>query len=66
LIEDLTPEQQQELHQRVLDAMTANRLGNAHAHRLLRKLFHKDSNGMPGLSSVDSEGNLSEMSWSIQ
>lgn len=64
VIEDSTPDQEYELNQRILDAMTGNRLGSNQAYRLLLRLFTKNGHNSPGLSRVDSDGNLEPVSWS--
>jgi hypothetical protein len=63
-IDDSMPEQESDLHVRILDCMTGNRLEAPQAYRLLLKLWAKNGGGLPGLSRVDSSGNLEALSWS--
>jgi hypothetical protein len=62
-IEDSTADQESDLHVRILDCMTGNRLSSDQAYRLLLKLWEKNGDGSPGLSHVDSHGNLEALSW---
>jgi len=63
LIEDSTPDQQDDLHSMILDSMTANRIDNLQTHRLLSRLWQKNGNGGPGLSIIDHDGIAHEMNW---
>lgn len=62
-IQDSTPEQENYLHVLVLDYMTANRLSSGQAYRLLLSLWAKNGDLQPGLSRVDSSGNLESLAW---
>lgn len=62
-IQDSTADQEHDLHVRILDYMTANRLSSDQAYRLLLSLWEKNGGDSPGLSKVDSEGNLESLAW---
>jgi hypothetical protein len=56
VIESCGPEDEYDLNQRILDAMTANRLSSRQAMNLLSSLFSKFDGG-PGLNRIDANGN---------
>ena len=62
-IDDSTLDQEHDLHCRVLDYMTGNRLSSDQAFRLLSRLWAKNGDSSPGLSRVDRDGNLEQMPW---
>lgn len=62
-IDDSTIDQEHDLHVRILDYMTANRLASDQANRLLLRLWAKNGEASFGLSRVDGNGNLESLSW---
>jgi hypothetical protein len=56
VIESCRPEDEYDLNQRILDAMTANRLSSRQAMNLLGSLFAKLDGG-PGMNRIDADGN---------